>query len=344
MLQLLIPSVLIYLFGTFNLLGIQRTLLPRHLAYFAMGLVVYYMAKKAGLQFIRLNTFFFYWLFIIILVVTYVIGFEVKGSQRWIDLYFFKFQGSEFFKIFFIIFMAEFFTKNRAHLKEFSFFMLSCFYFAIPALLVFKQPDLGNALVYGAIFFTMLFFSGIPKKYILYAALIGVICLPVGWHFLKDYQKSRITAFFNPHIDQKGTSYNMTQALISVGSGTFTGKGLGLGTQSRLYFLPENETDFAFSSLIEQFGFVGGITVIGLFFYIATILIKRVLHFYYQRTAEGRFHVLIYIGFLSFFLFQAFVNMGMNLGILPVAGITLPFISYGGSSLITCLLGLALLP
>lgn len=344
MLQLLILAILIFLFGTFNLLGIQKDLLVRHLTYFGIGVLFYSILRKKGLHFLRLNTFFFYWLSIILLIITYVIGFEVKGSQRWIDLYFFKFQSSEFLKIIFIVFMAEFFSRNRAHLKEFSFFLLSMFYFAVPALLVFKQPDLGNALVYAAIFFTMLMFSGIPKKFILYVALIGVVSLPIGWNFLKEYQKSRITTFFNPHIDQEGTSYNMTQALISVGSGTFTGKGLGLGTQSRLYFLPENETDFAFSSLIEQFGFVGGFAVISLFFIMAIILIKRITYYYYQQTVDGRFHMLVYIGFTAFFLFQAFVNMGMNLGILPIAGITLPFISYGGSSLITCLIALALLP
>lgn len=344
MLSLLIPSVIIYLFGAFNLLGIKPYLITNHILYFIAGAFGYYIFRKIGLQFFRLNTYFFYWLFIGILIITYIIGLEVKGSKRWIDLYFFNFQGSEFFKLFFILFFAELFTKQRAQLKEFSFFLLSLFYFLLPALLVFKQPDLGSALVFAAIYITMLIFSGIPKKYILYLAMIGVILLPVGWHFLHDYQKSRITSFFNPHIDRKGTSYNMTQALISIGSGKFAGKGLGLGTQSRLYFLPENHTDFAFSSLVEQFGFVGGASVISLFLFLCVTMMRKITANYYRNVQDSKFNLLMYSGFLAFIVFQTFINLGMNLGVLPVTGITLPFVSYGGSSLITCIVGLAMLP
>jgi rod shape determining protein RodA len=173
--------------------------------------------------------------------------------------------------------------------------------------------------------------------------LILVLILPLGTFFLKDYQKQRLSSFFSSQVNQQSTSYNMTQAIISIGSGKFLGRGLGLGTQSQLYFLPENHTDFAFSALVEQFGFVGGGAVLILFGVTAGVLIKRLIDFYYQKDEESQFKFNFILGFLAFFIFQIFINIGMNLGMLPIAGITLPLISYGGSSLITWMIGLGFL-
>lgn len=344
MFSLLLPSFFLYLFGLFNIFGIKQDLYIKHIVFFGIGIVVFLICRRIGLQFFRVNAKPFYWLFIILLCLTYIIGLEAKGSKRWIDLYFFNFQASEFLKFFFIVFFAERFAYNRKDTHTFSFFMANLMYFLIPAFIIFKQPDLGSVMVYVFIFVSMILFTETPKRYFLFVGVLIVLFLPVAWFVLHDYQRNRILSFMNPHLDKQGTAYNMTQAIITIGSGNFLGRGLGLGTQSHLFFLPENHTDFAFASLVEQFGFLGGSVVIILYAIIAFVLIKRIITYFYQRDLSGRFNFFVTVGFFSFLIVQIFVNIGMNLGLLPIAGITLPLISYGGSSLITMAIGLALLP
>jgi len=343
MLNLWLPSFFLALFGFFNLLGINSSIASSQLFNIGMASVIFFTVKKIGRKFFQINGGFFYWFFTIGLVVTYIIGAEIKGSKRWLDLYYFNFQASEFFKIFFIIFLANLLSKLK-HDDKLTVFVKACGFFILPTLIIFKQPDLGNALVFVFIFFVMIIFSDLPKKYILLMLLLFIVCGPVFWLFLKEYQKMRLISFVSPHLDNQGTAYNIIQAIITTGSGKLFGRGLGLGTQARLFFLPENHTDFAFSSLVEQFGFVGGLVVILLYVTISIALTKRVVKYFYQRGRDGYFNFLYTLGFLVFFLTQVFVNLGMNLGILPVAGIALPLISYGGSSVVTWMLGLALLP
>lgn len=338
----LFSSFFLNIFAVFNLLGIRGDLVITQIIFFIIGIIIFILSRKLGLTFFRNNAKFFYWLFIVILVVTYIIGIEVKGSRRWIDLYFFNFQPSEFFKIFFIVFLADYFTKHRKTISEFSTFLRSLGYLLIPLLIVFKQPDLGNAMVLLFIYSVVVLFSGIPKRYILSSVLVLFIVLPIGWFTLKDYQKNRITSFINPEIDQQGINYNMIQAVITVGSGKFFGRGLGYGTQSKLFFLPENHTDFAFSSLIEQFGFLGGFLVLFLYFIISVGLIRKLIIHFQSGDEDALFKRFLILGFFSYFVFQLFINIGMNLGLLPIAGIALPLISYGGSSLVSFMLGLAL--
>lgn len=313
------------------------------LIFFVVALLAFLIVKKLGRQFFKVNAYVIYWLFIFLLVFTYIIGFEAKGSKRWIDLYFFNFQPSEFFKVFFTFFLAHFLAKRNNYVNEFGIFIFSFIYFIIPFFIIFMQPDLGNALVYVVIYLSMVIFSYIPKKYLLYLFICFLILLPPGWLILKEYQRDRITSFIHPH-DTAGSSYNMIQAVITTGSGQFTGKGLGLGTQSRLYFLPENHTDFAYSSLVEQFGFIGGITVIILYFILITSMLRKAIDLRRRQDEEYKEQFLYTIGLMSYVLFQLTINIGMNIGLLPVAGIALPFISYGGSALIAIMAGLALLP
>lgn len=336
-------SLFLFLFGFFNLLGIRQSNAASQLIFFIVALFLFFLVRKIGYQFFRANALIFYWFLVITLVATFIIGFEVKGSQRWVDLYFFKFQASEFLKIFFILFLADILSKKQ---YEFGFilFAKSFFYFIIPAFIIFNQPDFGNAAVYFFIFVVMIFFSRIEKKYVTSLFLGGALFIPISWVFLKEYQRQRILSFFSPHADQVGTSYNMIQALITIGSGKFFGRGLGMGTQSKLFFLPENHTDFAFSSLVEQFGFFGGFFVILIFAVLAGFLVMRMVFLAEQKTKESEFAFLYTVGFFSYVIFQIFVNIGMNLGILPIAGIALPVISYGGSSLVAFMIGLALLP
>jgi len=344
MISLLLPTFFLFLFGFFNLFGIKPVLGSTMLLNFTVGLFFFFIFKKLSWKFFRENSTLFYWLFIGILLITYIIGLEVKGSKRWIDLFFFRFQGSEFFKIFFILFFADFFSKFSKSENIFLTLTKTLIYFALPTLIIFKQPDLGNAMVYVFVFFVLLFFSSVPKKNVLY--LLGSLCafLPFGWFFRKEYQKSRIISFFQPHLDTQQNAYNMIQAMITIGSGTFFGRGLGLGTQSKLYFLPENSTDFAFSSLVEQFGFVGGLLTLILYVVILYMLFKGSQKFVLKDDETGKYTFLYILGMMSFIFFQVMVNIGMNLGILPIAGIALPFLSYGGSMIVSLMIGFALIP
>lgn len=342
--NLFLPSVLLFIFGFFNLLGIKPSLAYIHAFNFGVSIIVYFLLKKIGRQIFRSNTGLFFWSFVAILIITYIIGYEVKGSKRWIDFYFLNFQPSEFFKIFFILYFADFFSQKIKEFVTFSIFLQSLLFFIIPTVIIYKQPDLGSALIFVFIYLVMVIFSQVPKKFFI---SLGGIVLVIGMIFiltLKDYQRMRITSFFNPQVDQRGTAYNMIQATITIGSGQFFGKGLGRGTQSRLAFLPENQTDFAFSALIEQFGFIGGFITIFLYLIIIYFLIIKTINAYYKRTKDDYFNFFYCLGILCYVFIQFFINIGMNLGLLPVAGIALPLISYGGSSVVTWMIGLALLP
>lgn len=342
MVYLLIPSLFLSVFGIFSIFGIRQDLLLNQIVYFSLAFGAYFIFRKVGNHFFRLNAQLIYWSFIAILIITFFIGLEVKGSKRWIDFYFYKFQASEFLKVFFILFLSEVLTFKNIHINKLWAFLKAFLYFIMPTFIIFKQPDLGNALVYLFIFFSMAFFSDFPKKYLFYLIGSFITALPLGWFFLKGYQRDRILSFFAPHLDTQGTAYNMIQAVITVGSGKFLGRGLGLGTQSRLFFLPENHTDFAFSSLVEQFGFIGGLLVLICYGVLVYYLCKKIIKFYFQRTDEGKKNFLYVVGLTSYFVFQIVVNISMNMGLLPIAGIALPFISYGGSSVIALMIGFAL--
>lgn len=341
--QLIIPSLFLSLFGIFTVFGIKQNLLANQIVYFVLAFLAFFIFKKIGSRFFRINSRLIYWFFIAVLLITFFIGLEVKGSKRWIDFYFYKFQVSEFFKVFFILFLSELLVL-KSHVNKLLAFVKSLLYFLLPAFIIFKQPDLGNAIVYLFIFLSMVFFSDFPKKYLFYLVGSFITAIPFGWFLLKSYQKERIISFLNPNLDTQGIAYNMIQAVITVGSGKFFGRGLGLGTQSRLLFLPENHTDFAFASLIEQFGFFGGLLVLVFFGILIYYLSRQMLKFYFQKTEEGKKHLLYIVGLTSYFVFQIIVNISMNMGLLPIAGIALPFISYGGSSVLALMIGFALIP
>ena len=202
--------------------------------------------------------------------------------------------------------------------------------------MIFQQPDLGNVLVYVGIFVSLLIVSGLHWFYFPAGALLFAVFLPLVWAFIKNYQRLRLVSFLNPYLDPRGTGYNAIQAMIAVGSGGLMGVGLGRGTQSRLLFLPEYQTDFIFSSIAEALGFVGGLFIIFLYF----ALLTKILTVTFK--AEDRFGRYIAIGDFAQLFIQIFINIGMNLGILPITGITLPLISYGGSSVISTFIGLGL--
>jgi len=341
--QVLIPSIFISIFSLFNLFGINQSLFLKQLLFLGVSYIGFFVVKSIGFNFFKINSKFFYWLFVIILIVTFIVGIEVKGSKRWLDLYFFNFQASEFFKLFFIFYLSEFLSEKNFFENNLLYFLKSILIFIPPIFIIFKQPDLGNASVFIFIYLTLILFSKIPKKILASFFLLISLLLPFSWFFLKNYQKNRILSFFSPHLDTQGTAYNMIQAVITIGSGRFFGRGLGLGTQSRLFFLPENTTDFAYASLVEQFGFFGGFLLIIFFGIIIYVLIKKILKYFSKNDRDSQQRYLFYIGILIYFVTQIFVNIGMNMGLLPIAGVALPLVSYGGSSALAFLITLALL-
>ncbi len=341
--MIVILTLPLSLFGFFNLLGINAELAKTQLIYIFLSLVVFFFLKRINKKFFFDNSHFLYWFFILILSITFIIGLEVKGSRRWLSFYFFNFQPSEILKIFYILYLSNSFTHLEEEAINNFFISLKTFIATfIPFFIIFRQPDLGNSLVYLFIYSVFLLFSSLSKKSILKVIIIFSVLIPLFWNFLKPYQKARITSFFNPHLDYQGTAYNMIQSKIAIGSGMMFGRGLGYGTQSNLSFLPESTTDFAYASMVEQFGFFVGFLTIILYLFIFYFLFRKIIALVHNKDSFSREQFYYLIGFSAYLFFQVFINIGMNLGLLPVVGVALPLISYGGSSILTFFLGLML--
>jgi rod shape determining protein RodA len=209
--------------------------------------------------------------------------------------------------------------------------ILNTILFLIPFILIFKQPDLGTSIVYFVMWISMMIMGGLPIGLIIGGIATFVAGLPLLWTVLAPYQKSRIETFLNPMLDPRGAGYNALQAMIAVGSGQWFGRGLGLGTQSHLRFLPEYFTDFMFATLVEELGVIGGLMLLSLY----AFLLWRILQPLFHKDITGRFPMIYAIGLFGMVLTQILVNSGMNMGVFPVTGITLPLVSYGGSSLLS---------
>lgn len=343
MISLLIPSFFLWTFSVFNQFGIKPRLGFIQMMYVCSGIIAFLVIRKIGRRFFKANAKMIFWSFVALLILTFIIGIEVKGSRRWIDFGIANFQTSEFLKIFFILYIAQL-LSSRSRYEMTPWFYISILLTAfLPAFIVLRQPDLGNMLVFVGVLICMLTVSDMPKKYLLVSILAFLCIVPFSWFFMHDYQQARILSFIQPHMNTQGDAYNMIQAIITVGSGQFFGKGLGLGTQSRLFFLPENNTDFAFSSLVEQFGFVGGLLIIILQGVLIGMIFARAYKFIDGRDEDSRFKYLFSMGIAFLICIQTVVNIGMNIGILPIAGIALPFISFGGSFFVSLCIGFALL-
>ncbi|NMB35903.1 MAG: rod shape-determining protein RodA [Firmicutes bacterium] len=256
------------------------------------------------------------------------IGKEGLGAYRWIDLKVFDFQPSELAKVIVIITLARLLVDFGEKTESFTAVLPFLLHVFFPMLLVFLQPDLGTALVFIAIFFGMLYMAGIPWKNLLILAGVGLALSPLLWMRLHDYQKLRLLVFLNPELDPLRYGYQLKQSMIAVGSGGLAGKGLYQGSQARLQFLPAQHTDFIFSVLGEECGFLGALLLLLLYFF----LIYRI--FRIGSLAKDKFGALICTGVATMMLFQILVNVGMVLSIMPVTGLPLPFLSYGGNSLL----------
>jgi rod shape determining protein RodA len=274
---------------------------------------------------------------LVMLLAVMFIGHSALGAQRWIQIGPISLQPSEFAKLIMIISLAHLLEKRQGRLDNFKDLLPIFVFVGVPFLLVLKQPDLGTSLVFLAILFGMLFIAGIKMKHLLTIIGGGIAFMPIFWHFLKDYQKMRLTVFLDPNVDPLGSGYHIIQSKIAIGSGMLFGKGLFAGTQSQLNFLPENHTDFIFAVIGEELGFVGAFVILTLYL----LLLYRGV----KIAGESRdsFGMLLATGITSMMAFHVLVNVGMTAGIMPVTGIPLPLMSYGVSSLTTNLVSIGIL-
>ncbi|MDG0816118.1 rod shape-determining protein RodA [Bdellovibrio svalbardensis] len=273
------------------------------------------------------------------IVYTTFFGKVALGAQRWIDLGFFRYQPSETMKLALIMMMAKILANRNTFGSGMGFkeMFTPLLALGIPFVFVVEQPDLGTAMMLAAIGGSMLLFAKVKKWILATIITLGIIALPVAWKFvLHDYQKNRILTFMSPTNDPRGTGYNSIQSKIAVGSGRFFGKGFMKGTQSQLEFLPERHTDFIYSVLSEEHGFVGSVAVMGLFCFLFLTGIRI------ATNARDKFGALLTVGVLCYVFWHMFVNMGMVIGLLPIVGVPLPLLSYGGSSMLTTMAGLGL--
>ena len=267
---------------------------------------------------------------ILMLISVLFLGSNIKGSQSWIKFGPVNFQPSEAVKIGFIIAFAKHLEKRKEKLNTIVEVLPSLFYAALPIAIIMLQPDFGTALVFAFIVFFMLFAAGLNYKLIIASFGVMLASIPVMWFgFFKPYQKDRILTFLNPELDPMGSGYHVIQSKIAIGSGQIFGKGLFHGTQNNLGFIPERHTDFIFSVIGEELGLVGCVVILCLFLW----LLSRIIHI--AKVAKDDYGMLICVGIMAMFLFHILENVGMTIQIMPVTGIPLPFISYGGSSLLT---------
>lgn len=279
----------------------------------------------------------FYCLAIVLLFLVLLLHLRVRGVESWLSLGGLTLQPVEPMKLALIILLAKFFSKRHVEIFRIQHVIVSGLYAAVPAFLVIAQPDLGSAIILVAIWVAIVMFSGMRLRHFFILIIMGVVVAGGFWHWgLAPYQKARITSFLNPYADPRGAGYQMIQSMIAVGSGRIWGKGLGYGSQSHLNFLPEAEADFIFAAFAEEWGFVGSAVLIGLIFF---VLCRIVL---IGMRASDNFSRLYTVGFAAVIFTQSFIHIGTNMGVVPITGITLPFVSYGGSSLVTLLLGVGI--
>ena len=278
-----------------------------------------------------------YLLTIGLLILVLVIGHNILGGQRWVTIAGQKFQVSEFAKVLMIVVLAKWFADRHDRIGSPLVLLGALVLLVPPWALVYRQPDLGTSLVFVAIFFGMSFIAGVRLWQLATLVAVGIASFPLVWSFLQGYQRARLTAFLDPYADPQGAGWNIIQSLIAIGSGETMGKGLTAGTQSPLGYLPIAESDFVFAGLAEDLGFVGALILFALF---AVLLVAALRIAFRARDPFGTY---LAGGVVAMLAFQIVVNVGMAMSLMPVTGIPLPFISHGGSSLLSICLALGML-
>ena len=307
--------------------------LIRLVAFFVMFLFLSFI--KITFWYRKAYTFYLICLFLLILVVLF--GITASGSKRWVNLYFLNLQPSELMKIAIIVCFARYYHRiQSADIQNYRFLLIPIVLLIIPCYLVVTQPDLGTSILIAGSGIVVMWLAGLNIKFFVYSGLLLLVSFPFVVSILKPYQKSRILTFFNPERDPLGAGYQIIQSKIAIGSGGFFGKGYLKGTQSYLEFLPEKHTDFIFTLFSEEFGFLGSIILLLLYI----LLIYRVASIGF--FVKSFFSKLYCFGFASAIFLYVFVNISMVLGILPIVGAPLPIMSYGGSSMLSIMLGLSI--
>jgi rod shape determining protein RodA len=325
--KLAMPCLILLLVSLTTLFSINIEFFRNQLLFAIFAAAIFIICSQIDYKEIELYGVSIYIVSLLLLLVVLLIGFESRGAIRWIDIFGFRIQFSEILKPFLAISFASFLNKkNRTSVKH---FFLTVLYLLPIVFLIYRQPDLGNAIIYFSTVILTCILIGFPWQWFFGGLIVLLVTIPLTWRFLHQYQKERLLTFFHITNDPLGISYNAIQSVIAVGSGMFLGKGLGQGTQSALRFLPERQTDFIFATLSEELGFIGSTIVVIAFCF----LLYR--FFTIAKTTNSTFGRIFTLASFSLLLIQFFVNIGMNIGILPIVGITLPFVSYGGSSLLS---------
>lgn len=340
-----INVLLLVLFGLAAILSItisaekpDFTKLTLQLVAVALGVVLAIVLATIDYRELASFSLILYGFSFLLLGLVLFFGVRIRGTTGWFSLFGITFQPVEIVKILVIIFFANFIGANIQNMHRPWVLLKSIILIALPTLLVILQPDLGSALIFLAFFLGLILVTNIPKSYLISIGAVLVIAFILSWaFFFKAYQKERVLIFLNPSRDPLEQGYNVIQSIIAVGSGGIFGRGLGLGPQSQLNFLPEQESDFIFAVIAEELGFVGTFLVIGLYLTLFYRIFKII------SVAQDDFGVLLAWGILIIFAFQALINIGMNVGLAPVAGLPLPFLSAGGSSIMANLMAIGIL-
>ena len=328
LLALLLCIGLLGQYSAFN--GEINTFVQRHLFRIVSSVVCMFLVYSVNFRFWSSYAYVFYGIIFVGLVIVEILGTVKLGAQRWINLYFFTFQPSELMKIALVLALARYYalltpleiSDLKKHIAP---FLLTI----IPAYLILKQPDLGTASLLFFVGIGIIFMSGFPLKAFFGFIVAGIALCPLGWFFLHNYQRQRILTFFNPDRDPSGSGYHVLQSKIAIGSGHIFGRGFLEGTQSKLNFLPEKNTDFIFTTIAEETGFVGSVIIISLFLFVTLYFIWA------ASTVRNTFAKLMCYGLSVLLFMHVFINIAMVMGLVPVVGIPLPFLSYGGSSMLT---------
>lgn len=309
----------------------------RQIIYVGVGLFIFWVVSRIDYNVLRNYSNLLYITMVGFLLLVEIFGATRLGATRWISLGFFQFQPSEFAKLALIIVLAKFFSDNYEKSNEIRYVLMSLLYLLPPLVLVLAQPDLGTALVLVMVWLAMALTMKLKMRYFVIMLVVLLISLPVIYPRLAPYQRQRIATFINPTANPDTTGYNVNQAIIAVGSGGLFGQGLSSGSQSQGNFLPSQHTDFIFAVLSEKLGFLGGLLCIFLY----CVIVVRAI--WIAKNSADRFGTLLAIGIATMFAFHVVVNISMNIGLLPVTGIPLPFISAGGTSMMISLISIAIL-
>ena len=328
-----ISVVSIYSTESGNFSFYTKNHLTRFLVFFSMFLVLSFVRVSFWYK----QAYIFYILGILLLLLVIFFGISASGSKRWINLFIMNLQPSELMKIAIIVCFARYYHRiQSSDIQSYKYLLQPIILLLIPCYLVITQPDLGTAILIAGSGLAIIWLAGLNLKYFIYSGLILLVSLPFVISILKPYQKSRILTFFNPDRDPLGAGYQIIQSKIAIGSGGLLGKGFLQGTQSYLEFLPEKHTDFIFTLFSEEFGFVGSMVLILLY----ALLIYRIIRIGF--SSRSFFAKLYCFGFASALFLYIFVNIAMVVGLLPIVGAPLPIMSYGGSSMLSIMLGLGI--